>query len=455
MALLGDEVIRPRRTIPLSILLSVLVVAILYVLLQIGVLGAVPWQSLLDSHGQPTTAGPICRRARRRAYVGPHRRRCGHRARFGNRVCIALRQFTRLFAHLVCRSARRRVLPAFAKLHPRKEIPHVALFAVGILSLIASVFTLDQVIAFLTAGIVLDSGRRTGLCARRSCECARSERRFECRSTRSPRSSRSQDGRSHSRAPAPTQLRWASAGLPSERRLSHRRAQGTLVALSCVASSIAGSSAGGPRRDSAPTLVDAGAPRGCPRNAAIQSSPSTDGRFSFTARRSSTSASPANAGRATLAAYQAILASTRSISISSGTGIEPGRTRAYDFTGATDPRRDLFGLLELTHELGFKIDSAARAGDSQRVAQRRISWMVAAASANTTCRCTTSSKDAIQRRQRFKTRMPMRPPRNGLHNAHASWARRRMAARRVAQRRAVLARCDRDRARRRPGRLSQ
>ena len=49
-------------------------------------------------------------------------------------------------------------LPIFGRLHPRKDFPHVALLAVGALSLIASLFTLDQVIAFLTAGIVLIQG---------------------------------------------------------------------------------------------------------------------------------------------------------------------------------------------------------------------------------------------------------------------------------------------------------
>ena len=53
-ALVGDEVERPHRTIPVAILISVLIVAVLYVLLQIGVLGAVPWRSLLDAHGAPT-----------------------------------------------------------------------------------------------------------------------------------------------------------------------------------------------------------------------------------------------------------------------------------------------------------------------------------------------------------------------------------------------------------------
>ncbi len=82
-------------------------------------------------------------------------------------------------------------LPAFARLHPRKDIPHVALLAVGVLSLIASLFTLDQVIAFLTAGIVLIQGDRADRRAWRVLRArAQRARRSACRSIRCPRSSR-------------------------------------------------------------------------------------------------------------------------------------------------------------------------------------------------------------------------------------------------------------------------
>ncbi len=158
VALLGDEVIRPRRTIPLSILLSVLLVAVLYVLLQIGVLGVVPWQSLLDAHGQPTAQAQ---------YVGAFvvEQTWGRAAALAITLLVLVTAFASLYGNLlgfsrISFAAARdgAFLPAFARLHPQKEIPHVALLAVGILSLIASLFTLDQVIAFLTAGIVLIQG---------------------------------------------------------------------------------------------------------------------------------------------------------------------------------------------------------------------------------------------------------------------------------------------------------
>ncbi|HET6275542.1 MAG TPA: amino acid permease [Candidatus Cybelea sp.] len=154
-ALLGDEVVRPNRTIPLAILLSILVVATLYVLLQLGVLGAVPWQSLLDAHGQPTTQAQ---------YVGSFvvEKAWGHRAGVAVTVLVLVTAFASLYGNLLgfsrisfAAASDGAFLPIFARLHPRKDIPYVALVVIGILSLVASLFSLDQVIAFLTAGIVL------------------------------------------------------------------------------------------------------------------------------------------------------------------------------------------------------------------------------------------------------------------------------------------------------------
>ncbi len=158
VALLGDEVVRPKRTIPLAILISVLLVATLYVLLQVGVLGVVPWRTLLGSDGTPTAAAQ---------YVGSLvvARTWGSTAAVVVTVLVLVTAFASLYGNLLGFSripfAAARdgaFLPAFARLHARKEIPHVALFAVGALSLVASLFTLDQVIAFLTAGIVLVQG---------------------------------------------------------------------------------------------------------------------------------------------------------------------------------------------------------------------------------------------------------------------------------------------------------
>ncbi len=155
---LGDEVVRPERTIPKAIVFSVLIVATLYVLLQLGVLGVVPWQSLLDPHGRPTTQAQ---------YVGAFvmERTWGRTAAVLVTLLVLVTAFASLYGNLlgfsrISFAAARdgAFLPIFAKLHPRKDFPHIALLAVGTLSLFACLFTLDEVIAFLTAGIVLIQG---------------------------------------------------------------------------------------------------------------------------------------------------------------------------------------------------------------------------------------------------------------------------------------------------------
>ena len=46
---LGDEVSNPSRTIPRSILISVAVVAVVYLMMNIGILGVLPWREVVSS----------------------------------------------------------------------------------------------------------------------------------------------------------------------------------------------------------------------------------------------------------------------------------------------------------------------------------------------------------------------------------------------------------------------
>ncbi|MHB8434143.1 MAG: amino acid permease [Candidatus Tyrphobacter sp.] len=155
VALVGDEVREPNRTIPRSIVISVLLVAGLYVALQSGVLGVIPWRSLVGADGTPTAASQ---------YVGSLviERTWGVLAARIVTGLVLVTAFASLYGNLLGFSripfAAARdgaFFPAFARLHPDKHIPETALLAVGGLSLVASFFTLGEVIAFLTAGIVL------------------------------------------------------------------------------------------------------------------------------------------------------------------------------------------------------------------------------------------------------------------------------------------------------------
>lgn len=155
VALLGDEVRQPTRTIPRSIIVSILLVAALYVSLQIGVLGVIPWHSLFDASGAPTVASQ---------YVGSLvvEHTWGVWAARIITLLVLVTAFASVYGNLLGFSripyAAARdgaFFPVFARLHPRKHIPEVALVVIGVLSLVASLFPLDQVIAILTAGIVL------------------------------------------------------------------------------------------------------------------------------------------------------------------------------------------------------------------------------------------------------------------------------------------------------------
>lgn len=352
VALLGDEVIRPRRTIPLSILLSVLIVAILYVLLQIGVLGVVPWQSLLDSHGQPTTQAQ---------YVGAYvvERTWGRVAAVAVTMLVLVTAFASLYGNLlgfsrISFAAARdgAFLPAFAKLHPKKEIPHVALLAVGILSLIASFFTLDQVIAFLTAGIVLIQGIAQVFALVL----------LRLRSVRAP-----------FRMPlyplpaivalAGWSLAFASSGIGAISLGLGWLAVGAVVFLAAA------------RKERwwpfllllllalalpAPALADASAPSWSSWNAsrviAVRGNPvfTVDGKPFFVYGAAFFYERIArDRWRATLAAYKSLGINTIDLYLI-WNWHEPSEG-VRDFTGATDPRRDLIGLLKLTHEMGFKL----------------------------------------------------------------------------------------------------
>jgi amino acid transporter len=159
VALLGDEVRNPNRTLPHAVIISIVLVATLYVLLQIGILGAVPWQTLVGKDGAPA---PDAAQFVASTVVAQS---WGHWPALVVTFLILATAFASVYGNLLGFSripyaAARdgEFLPIFARLHPTKVFPHVALLAIGGASLVASLFSLDQVIAILTAGIVLIQG---------------------------------------------------------------------------------------------------------------------------------------------------------------------------------------------------------------------------------------------------------------------------------------------------------
>jgi amino acid transporter len=147
----GDEVIAPARTLPRSILISIALVAILYVAMQLGVLGAVPWESIVAKHGiGQFIASVVVERAFGVAAAGIVT------------VLILLTAFASVYGNLLAFS---RVpfaaatdgvfLRAFAHVHPRMRFPDVSLLVIGLLALPACLLSLGDVITALLAGMVL------------------------------------------------------------------------------------------------------------------------------------------------------------------------------------------------------------------------------------------------------------------------------------------------------------
>ncbi len=155
VALVGEEIHKPERTLPRSIVASIFIVLALYLFLQIGVLSGIPWQSLFDKHGAPTTQS---------TFVGSivAERAWGAKAAIAVTVLILITAFASLYGNLVgaarvpfAAARDGAFLAAFAKLHERDQFPHVSLLAIGAISIIACFFTLDQVIAMLSAAGIL------------------------------------------------------------------------------------------------------------------------------------------------------------------------------------------------------------------------------------------------------------------------------------------------------------
>jgi amino acid transporter len=151
-ACIGDEIVDPPRTLPRATLLAIALVAVLYVALQVGVLRALHWQSIVaDPNGLGAhVASSIVESV------------AGRPGAIVITVLILVTTFASVYGNLLGFSripyaaAVDRLFPrAFAHVHPRRRFPGVSLFVIGLLALPAALFPLDQVILALTTAIVL------------------------------------------------------------------------------------------------------------------------------------------------------------------------------------------------------------------------------------------------------------------------------------------------------------
>jgi len=144
---IGDEVRDPGRVIPRSILYSIAVCAVGYILIHLALIGVVPWREAVNSTF-------LVSDFMQRLY--------GRGAAIVITVMILWTAFGSVFALLLGYS---RIPYAaandgyffriFAKLHPTKNYPYVSLLVLGAVSIGAAFFKLDQVISALITTRIL------------------------------------------------------------------------------------------------------------------------------------------------------------------------------------------------------------------------------------------------------------------------------------------------------------
>lgn len=146
-AYMGAELRDPGRVIPGSIIYSILGMMVIYLLLNVGVLGVLPWQEVAksDSIGSAVLEHTWGRRA---AQIFT--------------ALIIITAFASIFTGLLGGSrvpynaAKDRLfLPIFGRLHPTLNFPHITLIVMGAITAAGSFFDLTTVIAMLTAVTVL------------------------------------------------------------------------------------------------------------------------------------------------------------------------------------------------------------------------------------------------------------------------------------------------------------
>jgi amino acid transporter len=151
---IGDEVENPGRVIPRSILISTVAVAVIYLGINLSIIGVVPWRTFVPAEAHPESNFVVSIFMER--MYGP-----GIATIFT--AMILWTAFGSVFALLLGYS---RVpyaaakdgyfFKVFARLHPTKGFPHISLLVLGVLSILASFVSLGMVIdALITTRILV------------------------------------------------------------------------------------------------------------------------------------------------------------------------------------------------------------------------------------------------------------------------------------------------------------
>ena len=146
---IGDEVKDPGRVIPRSILISTSAVAVIYLAINLSIVGVVPWREFVPAETKPN-ADFVVSIFMEKIY--------GPRVASIFTLMILWTAFGSVFALLLGYSrvpyaAAREgyFFKVFARLHPTRRFPHVSLLVLGVVSIVSGFFSLGSVIDALIA----------------------------------------------------------------------------------------------------------------------------------------------------------------------------------------------------------------------------------------------------------------------------------------------------------------
>ncbi|HEX4168361.1 MAG TPA: amino acid permease [Bryobacteraceae bacterium] len=138
VCLIGGEIKQPARTIPRAILLSIAILAVLYMAMSLSIIGVVPWKEAAQS-------GAIVSDFMERLY--------GARAAAFMTALILWVAFASVFCVLLgytrvpfAAASEGRFFRAFARVHKTKHFPTFSVVFMGVLSALACLLTLEQLI---------------------------------------------------------------------------------------------------------------------------------------------------------------------------------------------------------------------------------------------------------------------------------------------------------------------
>jgi amino acid transporter len=150
---IGDEVRDPGRVIPRSIIISTAAVALIYIAINLSIIGTIPWREFVPASAHPESSFIVS------VFM---ERLFGPRVAAVFTLLVLWTAFGSVFALLLGYSR----IPyaaaesgyffrAFGRLHPTRNFPYVSLLVIGAISIVAGFFSLGTVIDALIVTRIL------------------------------------------------------------------------------------------------------------------------------------------------------------------------------------------------------------------------------------------------------------------------------------------------------------